>query len=407
MTSMHLHIDPVGGIAGDMMVAALADLLGDPGIEASLPSLLRSAGLAGDVDVGLAAHTDGILRGRRFLVRDPRELGNKPVVGKFVLQTPAHAHAHHPHAQLQQQISGSLMSDGAKQRASDILLRLARAEAHVHGIALSEVAFHEVGAQDSMADVCTAAILLDRLAPLGHTLTTSVGSLPTGSGMVKTSHGELPVPAPATLELLQGMRMHDDGRAGERVTPTGAAILMHLVPQARVAGVARGVGIGFGMRTFSGISNVVRIARFDVSTDSKAWNTRALLRLSFDVDDQTSEDLAIGIDRLRARADVIDVTTTPVLGKKGRLAMCVQVLCDEAARDDVASACFLETTTLGIRVESLVRFELPRTAVVVDGMAAKDTLRPDGRTTRKLEAESLRSLTEANRTQRRQQAGES
>jgi pyridinium-3,5-bisthiocarboxylic acid mononucleotide nickel chelatase len=267
---------------------------------------------------------------------------------------------------------------------------LAAAEAFVHGIAVDDVAFHEVGAQDSIADVCAAAVLLDRLAPATTTLTSSCSSLPIGSGTVRTAHGDLPVPAPATLQLLQGFLMHDDGRPGERITPTGAAILAHLQPGRRHAGTAAGVGIGFGTRVLVGMSNITRLSRFTANAVGTG-RTETVGRLSFDIDDQTGEDLAIGLDRLRATAGVLDVLSQFGMGKKGRTVHSIQVLCEEAHIDRVVDCCLNETTTLGVRMERIERRVVPRSELVGD-VRRKGAVRPSGRTTIKVEADELQQF---------------
>jgi pyridinium-3,5-bisthiocarboxylic acid mononucleotide nickel chelatase len=378
--ALHLHIDAVGGLAGDMFVAALLDLLRCE-VDAELMAHLRSAGLHERVAIGAVDHNDGVLRGRRFVVDEP----TAPTAGRW-LRT-ATVHHHHPHAAIQRDIAASAMTAGAKARAADIFHRLAVAEAYVHGITIDDVAFHEVGAQDSIADVCAAAILLDRLCG-EMPMTTSCGSLPTGSGMINTAHGELPVPAPATLQLLQGLPMHDDGRPGERITPTGAAILAHLAPSSRVAGVANGVGIGFGTRVLVGMSNITRISRFDIGV-GHAPHSDVVGVIRFDIDDQSAEDLALGLDRLRALPAVLDVTTHMGIGKKGRLMQCVQVLCVESAIAEVVDGCLNETTTIGVRVERTTRVLLPRHLHQGDGPRRKTAIRPSGRTTTKVEADEL------------------
>jgi len=389
----HLHLDALGGAAGDMFAAAVLDL--EPDATAGLVPLLRSAGLAGDVSIGLVDHDDGVFRGRRFLVGDPREraAARKKGPGTFVFSQAAAAHAGHDHVPLSgilARIAGSDLSPGAKARAADIFTRIGVAEGAVHGLPLADVALHEVGSQDSIADVVTAAVLLDRLEVKYGGLTGSVSSLPLGSGRVQTAHGELPVPAPATLNLMVGFSTHDDGRPGERVTPTGAAIVTHLcggAPGKRPPGVIAGVGVGFGTRTFVGLSNILRATlslpsqtSVTVETTPSGWTTRPLLQLSCELDDMTAEELAHAADRLRDVAGVRDVLLAPVFMKKGRPATALQVLCDEGARDAVAAAVFAATTTLGLRCALVDRFELHRSEEATAGVRVKTAQRPGGPT---------------------------
>jgi uncharacterized protein (TIGR00299 family) protein len=393
----HLHLDALGGVAGDMFAAAVFDL--DPalvdGAAAGLVPLLRSAGLAGDVRIDLVDHDDGVFRGRRFLVGDPREraAARKKGPGTFVFSQAAAAHAGHEHVPLSgilARIAGSDLSPGAKARATDIFTRIGVAEGAVHGLPIEDVALHEVGSQDSIADVVTAAVLLDRLDVKYGGLTGSVSSLPLGSGRVQTAHGELPVPAPATLKLLVGFLTHDDGRPGERVTPTGAAIVAHLcggAPGKRPPGVIAGVGVGFGTRTFVGLSNILRATltvtfndSANVETATSVWTTRPLLQLDCELDDMSAEELAWAADHLRDVDGVRDVLLAPVVMKKGRPATALQVLCDEGAKDAVAAAIFAATTTLGLRCARVDRFELHRSEETTAGVRVKTAQRPGGPT---------------------------
>ena len=392
----HLHLDALGGAAGDMFAAAVLDLdatLLDDATDGLVP-LLRSAGLAADVHIGLVDHDDGVFRGRRFLVGDPREkAARKKGPGSFVFSQAAAAHAGHDHVPLSgilARIAGSDLSPGAKARATDIFTRIGVAEGAVHGLPLEDVALHEVGSQDSIADVVTAAVLLDRLDVKYGGLTGSVSSLPLGSGRVQTAHGELPVPAPATLNLMVGFATHDDGRPGERVTPTGAAIIAHLcggAPGKRPPGIIAGAGVGFGTRTFVGLSNILRATLSVTSGDSTSaelstllWSTRPLLQLSCELDDMSAEELAHAADTLRDVAGVRDVLLAPVFMMKGRLATALQVLCDEAACEAVANAVFSATTTLGVRCVRIERFELHRSEEVIGGLRVKSAQRPGGST---------------------------
>jgi uncharacterized protein (TIGR00299 family) protein len=393
--SAHLHLDPLGGIAGDMFAAALIDL--EPALFDGLVPLLRSAGLHDDVGVSVLDHSDGILQGRRFVVDDPRERNPRKAPGAFVFQRGSTAHDHGPHVpfvDVVARIARSALPEGARARAHDIFTRLARAEGAVHGIHnVDDVVFHEVGAEDSIADVVAAAVLLERLRERHGSLTASVASLPLGSGRVQTAHGELPVPAPATLALLQGHRVHDDGRPGERVIPTGAAIVAHLVPvpaqqqQPRPAGVVVGSGTGFGTRTFVGLSNIVRAVlttdgstALDSETVEPSWTHEQILEVSCDIDDMTGEEIAIAAEQLRKVAGVVDVVVVPCFMKKGRPASRFCVVCRPAARHSLVLEIFKVTSTLGVRVVAGERALLRRELLAVLGGRVKRAARPGGAT---------------------------
>jgi uncharacterized protein (TIGR00299 family) protein len=268
-----------------------------------------------------------------------------------------------------------------KAHAIGIFAGLAEAEGRVHGIDAEQVAFHEVGAADSIADIVAAAWLIDAIGPA----TWSISPIPLGSGMIQTAHGRLPVPAPATALLLQGLPMADDGIAGERVTPTGAAILRHLGCGVRPSGLRMGAtGIGFGFRTLPGLSNCLRVLVFDRDETPAGIPHRNLLVVTFEVDDQSPEDLATGLERLRSLPEVHDVLTMPATGKKGRLTMHVQVLASVDAEEKVVAACFTQTTTIGLRTQLVSARALPRQIVSVrtpDGqIRVKRVDRPGGAT---------------------------
>jgi uncharacterized protein (DUF111 family) len=250
------------------------------------------------------------------------------------------------------------------------------------------VSFHELGEWDSIADIVGAAYLIDALAA-----TWSVSGLPLGRGRVKTAHGMLPVPTPAVALLLEGFEFADDGLQGERVTPTGAAILRHLGCTQAASRARRRLlrtGIGFGTRTFPGLSNVLRVLIFDEMRSDQ--DSDQVAQIQFEVDDQTPEDLAIALDKLRSHPCVLDVLQTPAFGKKGRLTMHIQLLADAAEVEAVSDACFSETTTIGLRYQIMQRRKLARsgTSVEIEGrqMRVKVAERP-GKKTVKVEADDL------------------
>ena len=369
----HIHLDPLGGIAGDMFAASLLDLL-----PAQHDATMHAAQTLAGVCCRLLEHRDGILCGRRFEVQADRQL-----------------HEHHDHVhwrQIRERLAGPALPAPVRDHAIGIFACLAEAEARVHGTSPDAVAFHEVGAADSIADIVAAATLIAAVGPASW----SVASLPIGSGLIRTAHGLMPVPAPATALLLEGFATHDDGIAGERVTPTGAAILRHLGARsgARPPGVLRGSGIGFGARTMDAISNCLRALLFDVTTEAAAAH-RQLAVVSFEIDDQSGEELAAGLERIRATDGVHDVIQLAAFGKKGRFAVQVQVLARPEALDAVAAACFSETTTIGLRTQIVDGRALPRRIAEVAALGrtvrVKLARRDDG-TTGKIEADSLHGI---------------
>ena len=373
---MHLHLDPVGGIAGDMFAAAVLDTF--PALEEELCAALDASGLGAYAGVARVDHDDGILTGSRFVV-DPRPEGGAHERGA---------------AEIDRILESSGLNAPVRARATAIFSLLAEAESRVHGVPVDAVQFHELGGWDSIADVVSAAWLIEALGASEW----SCAPLPLGRGRVDSAHGALPVPAPATVLLLEGMPVHDDGRPGERVTPTGAAILCHLSPSfAPLPGPLRLVrsGSGFGVRVLEGMSNVLRLLAFEPLGSEDASSDRVTV-CGFEIDDQSPEDLAVALERLRALGGVLDVVQAPVFGKKGRLGAQVQVLARPEARKQVIDEVFAHTTTLGVRWHEVKRRVLPRDVVHVDGAAGvvrvKRTRRPGENVTVKAEMDDVAAL---------------
>lgn len=387
---MQIHLDALGGVAGDMFAAALLDAF--PEHEAGV---LASIGAAIDgVACECLRHNDGILSGHRFVVSRSAASGPGPHTHPHRHDGGHHHHAadhHHDHAHrpwsdIRADLRRAALAPAIRDHAIGIFTHLAEAEARVHGIDVETVAFHEVGAWDSIADIVAAAHLIDALGASAW----SVSALPLGSGRVRTQHGPLPVPAPATSLLLEGFVTLDDGIPGERVTPTGAAILRYLrdLAPAPAAGTPRTLarsGIGFGTKVLPGISNCLRVLAYaEARAPSQGPGHRELGVIEFEVDDQSAEELAMGLDRLRAHSDIFDVVQMPAFGKKGRMTTHVRALARASAMDSAVAACFTETTTIGLRHHIVSGAALPRraTTVAVDGRAVrvKVVTRPHGAT---------------------------
>lgn len=376
---MEIHLDMVGGIAGDMFIAAMLDAF--PHLEAQVARAVASLQEFAPLGSSLQPHSDGVLRGKAFQVHLWKD-GSK-VSSPMRRDT----HPHKSWESIRSQLEQSDLAEPVRHRAIEIFELLAVAEGFVHGIDPALVEFHEVGAWDSLADIVGASVLIEAVGAVRWT----TSAAPLGSGRVKTAHGVLPIPAPATAQLLLGMATIDDGVAGERVTPTGAAILRHLCPPSppRTAAATPtprnlvGTGTGFGQRTFSGISNHLRVLCFEANPEPTG-DHRHMHVLEFEVDDQSGEELAAGLERLRGHPAVLDVTQAPVLGKKCRLMTHVQVLVRYARLNDVVEACFKETTTIGLRHRTVEGIGLKRSIqeVTIDGhrLRVKVVQRPDGLT---------------------------
>ncbi|MEM9224739.1 MAG: LarC family nickel insertion protein [Pseudomonadota bacterium] len=366
----HIHLDPVGGIAGDMFVAALLDTFPEfcaqvfADVSAVLPTGVRAG-------VG-AASSNGIAAKRFMVGGDPEETSPSS------------------YSALKARIEAAALSSGTAARAGDILRRLAESEAHVHQCALESVHFHEIGDWDSLADVVAAGSIAAALSGWSW----SVSPLPLGGGIVPSRHGPLPVPAPATAELLKGFEFRDDGIGGERVTPTGAAILAHLCPVPRQSGRLSAVGTGAGTRTLPHTANVLRALAFSPAEDLPQGEQIATI--AFAVDDMTGEEIALAADRLRLADGVRDVSVTSRSGKKGRPEQAFELLVAPQAALMIADLCFEETATLGLRLRNETRLVLPRSSRTVTAsgrkVRVKEASRPNGSTTAKAESDDLAVL---------------
>jgi uncharacterized protein (DUF111 family) len=395
-----VHLDVVGGIAGDMLIAAMLDAL--PNMQAKVLGDAIAALPPGVGSPSLIEATSGGLRALRFGLAGRGEIHPDRGAGHS-----QHDHGDHDHHEemsgAQSDHGGSAgsfpemvarirsvpLSPGAAGHAVAILSILAEAEASIHRIPIDAVQFHEIADWDSLVDVVAAGSIA---AALGSACWT-VSALPRGGGLTQTRHGLLPVPAPATASILTGFHWLDDGVSGERVTPTGAAILKHLVGQPRqvyAPGRLQAVGTGAGTRSLPGMANVLRALVF-AEIDPAAQSRVAVI--SFEIDDMTGEEIAVAADRLRRVAGVLDLSIGHRRGKKGRSMDAFRLLVRPEAASMAIDRCFSETSTIGLRIREESRVTLSRrnSMTELDGrpVSVKATQRPDGEMTAKAESDDL------------------
>jgi len=335
-----LLIEPIGGMAGDMFLAGVLDL----GVERSaLEAALRTLGLPGwRLEVsrravcGIAAtHVEVVVEGAQ-----PGHRGLAEILGL---------------------IEGSGLSPRVRATAAALFERLGRAEAKVHGVRLEEVHFHEVGAVDSILDVCGAVVALELLG------WPRVLSAPPelGRGLVKTAHGMMPVPPPAVLELLAGRPVRPGGPPGEAVTPTGAALLAHLAEIGPLPPfVPVRTGYGAGTRSWPDRPNLVRLIVAEPAVVERPFHLAppdptALYVVETNLDDASGQLVARAIEVL-LEVGALDAWASPLTMKKGRPGLLVGALCDGAHREAVARVLLTETTTLGVRWHRVERQALDR-----------------------------------------------
>ena len=373
---LHVHLDPLGGLAGDMFIAALLDA--QPQLDEVLIEALSACALPSGWRVEHGRRITKGLDARTFDVVAPA--GPTRASGRY--------------AQLMTRIDDMALSAPVRDRAKAIYTLLGECEAHVHGIDLADVHFHELADWDSVVDIVVSAALIEAVGPC----TWSSAPLPLGGGQVRTAHGPLPVPAPATARLMSGIEVIQDGIDGERVTPTGAAIAKHLgvdgqgLPVGKL--MARATGLGAGQRELDGCANVLRAQVFERREGARdALTSETISVIEFEVDDISPEALASGLEAIRAHRGVVDVFSFTGQGKKQRVSFAVRVLCLPANRDEVVAVCMMQTTTLGVRVRNDTRYVLPREQVEAQTAAGvvgvKLVRRPDGSASAKAEHDDV------------------
>ena len=383
---MFIHLNPIGGIAGDMFIAAMLDAW--PELKPKVFDAMRQTGLPSDWSLELKSASSSSITGKKLIITGDANnthfsTGNYKDICK--------------------RLSDSALPPAVIERAIDIFHRLAVAEGAVHGKSIEAVHFHEIADWDSICDIVGTATILDLL----NCSEWSVDEIPMGSGTVNTAHGLMPVPAPATSQLLKGYILADDGISGERVTPTGAAILTHIAASQNMKrnnGRLMASGYGLGTKELKGVPNMLRVLAFEETTAELRTNDE-VGEITFEVDDQTGEELAVALDILRTTQGVLDVVQYMVFGKKGRLATSVRVLCYPDYIDRTIEQIFLQTTTIGLRKQILNRSVLNRENISLDGVNAKKSIRPDGVITIKADMDELKlnTSTQAERSLRRNQ----
>ena len=320
------YLDAFSGISGDMTVGALIDAGADPG--------------------AVILALEGLGTGAQFTIEKTKRCGI--AASKFRVAG-GHATGHRHLKNILELIDVSALPGSVKQAASAVFQRLGEAEAKVHNISLDKVHFHEVGAVDSICDIvgaCAAFDLLDvdeiHSSPLN-----------VGSGTVKTEHGVLPVPAPATAELLTGKPVYARGPSVELTTPTGAAIAATLasefggLPPMQITST----GYGAGDRDFQEHANVLRVL---IGETSGAEEATTVAVLEANIDDSSPQVLGYAMERL-LEAGALDVTLESVLMKKNRPGTLVRVIAKPEDREALAQLIFAETSTLGLRIYSAER----------------------------------------------------
>ncbi len=394
-----LIIEAHSGISGDMFVAAAAKLAG---CELEVRDLPRRLGLPG-VTCGFRDVLRGSIQCRKFDVMEgghsaeeaphshhhshghahPHDSGHSHAEDHAPHDhghDGSHAHEHRALSQILAMIEAADLERPVAECALRMFRRLGEVEAAAHGIPIERVHFHEVGAVDSIVDIVAAALCMERLA-IGAAFATPIC---VGSGTVRTAHGILPVPAPATERLLRGMPTVTGDLSGEWTTPTGALILDELgvrfgIPEC----VTTDAAFGGGTRNPETRLSVLRLRLAETQQSAVGVERDELVVISCNIDDSPAELCGATLLDTLIQAGARDAVIRPVLMKKGRPGHQLEVLVPPDLAETMALRILSETSTIGVRMNPVRRIMLPREACVIrtahGAIAAKSVRLPDGR----------------------------
>lgn len=345
---MNLYFECSMGAAGDMLASALVDLFED---KKKTAEELNSLGLLNtEIIYGEKAqngingtHLEVIINGEK--------------------EEPDRAHEHHHHgrglAEIFEITDSLKVSDKVKTDIKNIYNIIAAAESAVHGESVSEIHFHELGMLDAIADITACAYLIDKLAP-EKIISSPINA---GNGTVHCAHGELPVPAPATAEILKGVPYYKSDIETELCTPTGAALIKYYASEfisEPAFNAVKKIGVGSGTKELKK-ANILRAFLFE---------GESVTELSCNIDDMTGEEAAFAAE-IMMKNGALDCFVSPIIMKKGRPAYLFTVLCKNGDEDKFAKLIFKHTTTIGLRKYSPARYTLNREFIENSGATIK------------------------------------
>ena len=355
-----LFIDCSMGAAGDMLTAALLELFDDPG---EISKELNAMGIPGVEYIAEKTVKMGVTGTHMHVLVMGEEEGEHHHEHDHDHEhhhDHEHENGHHHHssmADIESVINGLKAPEKVKKDALNVYRVIADAESRVHGTTITEIHFHEVGAMDAVADVAACCYLINKLG--ADRIVAS--PVHVGKGTVKCAHGVLPVPAPATALILEGVPTYSKDIDGELCTPTGAALLKYFVNDFGDQPLMKTEAIGYGMgkKDFT-VLNAVRII-----LGEEAGMTDKIVELEMNLDDMSPERIGFACDRF-FELGAVEVYTTPVYMKKSRPGVVLTVMVKEDKRDEMVRAIFKYTTTLGIRENVSKRYALKREIVSVE-----------------------------------------
>ncbi len=360
-----LYIECNMGAAGDMLVAALLELIPDPaafidqvnglglhGVKVSCEKAVKCGITGTHVRVSVYGHEEGHEHHHHHNHNHDHEHTHEHHDHEH--ERHEHDHAHNSLHEIDHILSHLDIPDALRGDILGVYNIIAEAESHAHNTPVSQIHFHEVGNMDAICDILMACMLIKQIAPDRVV----VSPIRVGSGTVKCAHGILPVPAPATAHILRDVPIYAGDVKGEMCTPTGAALLMHYadafgdMPPMRV----QAVGYGMGTKDFP-VANCVRAFLGDTQ-DVAAYDDE-IVQLQCNLDDMTGEDIGYATERL-LECGALDVFTAPIYMKQNRPAVMLTVLCKPTDEQRFMHEIFTHTWTLGVRISRMNRYTLQR-----------------------------------------------
>ena len=346
-----LYLDCGMGAAGDMMTAALTELLPNPD---EFIERLNNLSIPGVQFKKETAVKCGITGTHMSVLVDGMEESEEMYDHSHEYEEHHHHEHEHHHSgmhEIEHMILHMNLSDRVRKDILAVYNLIAEAESHVHGRPVTEIHFHEVGTMDAVADVAAVCMLMDELAPDEVV----VSPVHVGSGQVKCAHGILPVPAPATAYILKDVPIYGGSIQGELCTPTGAALLKYFASRFGDMPVMKTQAIGYGMgRKDFPQANCVR-----AMIGEAADRTDNMLEISCNVDDMTAEEISFATECL-LEGGANEVYTVPVGMKKSRPGTLIKVLCREQNKENIVGLLFKHTSTIGVRETVMHRYVLDR-----------------------------------------------
>lgn len=344
-----LYLDCGMGAAGDMLSSALFELIDN---KKEFLENINSAGIPSVIVTSENSVKCGI-SGTHLRVKINGEEEGKSCSYHS-------SHHHNSLTDIEHIINHLSMSEKVKKNVMAVYKMIAFAESKVHNAPVSEIHFHEVGALDAIADIAMFCMLVDLIG--ADKIVASPVNV--GSGKVACAHGILPVPAPATAEILKGISAYSNGIDGELCTPTGAALLKYFVNYFSDMPSMAVDKIGYGMGTKDFVTaNCVRV--FLGTAENDADDTDSVVELSCNIDDMTAEELSFAADIL-LDSGALDVFTSPVVMKKGRLGSLLTVICKSEDKDKFVKMIFKHTSTIGIRESIHKRYVMNREICIAE-----------------------------------------